>query len=1037
MKTPAATVSKPMPPGLFHCGRDLGRASMVQVAMGFRWTSLAVIAAWAAWAGPAALCADEADDQYAVAAGHYARQQWQLADEEFRRYFAKFPDHAARPAALFYHGETLLQLGRFDEAAARCGEYLQQNPSGEFAKTARFRVGEAEYLAGKLDQAKADLAQFLEKHPADPLNAYVLPYLGEIALANHELAAAESFFRRGLSEYPEGRLQDDCRYGLARTLEKQEQHDEAEKLYLAVAGKPGSRLAADAQYRLGAVQYAMGRYAEAVETFRAFETTWAASPRQAPARLGRGWALIKLGKPADAAACFSLIVADPKHGIEARYWLGLSQKAQNDWSGAAKTLLAAAEAAPDHAMAPALRFHAGDALLRGGDPAAAVRQFDLALSFPAPGNPWLDHALRGKVQAAAQMQNHGEIDRLAEEFRRRFPASPLKADVDRMAARSLIERKEYQAAARCLEPLAAADSGMEDRYLLAVCLEGLKRYDDALRTLAPVLASPDSPLRAEARWLEASIHAVTGRYREAIAPLEDWIATAQHAPADAAVKGRGLLAICYVRTGQFDKAKRLAEELTGKYAGHALFGPAIEQLAEAAYEAGQTEWSNELFQRLAGHASSAAERLKALSGLGWSLWKAGRLDEAAATFERLLEQHPDPDLAAETALARGQILEKLKRPDDALAMYDRVIAQHATSKEMPQALLGAARLHKQAGRHQVAAALLERLVREHPKLPELDAVLYEWAWTLADMGKQAESIDKFERIRKGHPKSRYWADSAFRVAQAAYRARQFAQARDVVDKLLAANPDPAVREHAMYLKGQIAAGQQKWPEAAERFAAVVREFPRGTLRRMAEYGQAEAAFQQGDYTAAAERFARLGRDDAQAEPSWRAVVRLRQAQALGQQKKWKEAHAVASTIEAAFPGFEEQYEADYLVGRCLASWSTPDFEGARAAYRKVIRSPGGAKSETAAKAQLMIAETYFHEKDYAAALREYLRVEILYAYPEVQAAALLQAGKCHELLGETKQAAEVYARLASTWPDSPPAKEAVQRAKALRQDRKP
>ena len=99
----------------------------------------------------------------------------------------------------------------------------------------------------------------------------------------------------------------------------------------------------------------------------------------------------------------------------------------------------------------------------------------------------------------------------------------------------------------------------------------------------------------------------------------------------------------------------------------------------------------------------------------------------------------------------------------------------------------------------------------------------------------------------------------------------------------------------------------------------------------------------------------------------------------------------------------------------------------------MIRSKGNEKSETAAKAQLMIAETYLHQKDYAAALREYLRVELLYAYPTEQAAAPLQAGKCHELLGEWKEATGVYERLIKSYPDTKFAKEASDRAKISQQ----
>ena len=105
-----------------------------------------------------------------------------------------------------------------------------------------------------------------------------------------------------------------------------------------------------------------------------------------------------------------------------------------------------------------------------------------------------------------------------------------------------------------------------------------------------------------------------------------------------------------------------------------------------------------------------------------------------------------------------------------------------------------------------------------------------------------------------------------------------------------------------------------------------------------------------------------------------------------------------------------------MLGRALAAQA--DFDGARKRYLKVVRSATGGKTETAAMAQWMIGESYFHQENYDAALREYLRVEILYAYPRWQAAALLQAGKCQELLGRRKEAAELYARLIKAYPNT-------------------
>jgi TolA-binding protein len=990
---------------------------------------LAVAAAFAA----SATRADEADDQYAVAAGHYAQERWKFAAEEFQTFLAKYANDSRTGPGMFFLGEALVQLGRHEEAQQRFQAYLRREPAGQYARSALFRAGETAYLAGKTSEAKPALRQFLEKYPGDELNAHVLPYLGEIALAEKDLAGAETHFRQGLSRFPEGRLQDDCRFGLARVLEKQDKNGEAEKLYLALAGKLSSRMAGDAQLRLGAVQYALGKHAEAAESFAAFEANRGQSAQLATARLGHGWALLKLNRAGEAAALFEQVAADPKRAVEARYWLGLAKKAQKDWSAAAKTLLDAAAAEPNGPLAPAIRFHAGDALLHEGNYAAARQQFE-AVVQSAPGQgEWIADAMLGICQAALRQKDYEAIDRQAAEFSRRFPANPSSSDLHRVLARSLIERKQYQKAADLLGPLPAggvpSPQAIEDRYLLALSYEGLNRYDDALAALAPVLSSANEPLKADAQLVGASVLMATKRFGEAVAPLEAFVGS--QPTADAAVKARGNLAICLARTKQLDKAKTLYAELVEKYPQHELIVPMTEQLAEAAYDGGDTAWSKALFARLAKQGPAADKQVAGLAGLGWSQFKAGQLEEAAATFGQVLAKGPNAALAAETALVRGQILEGLKQPDGALATYDLVIDRHPTSKEMPQALLAAARLRHRLHQDRQAAALFERLAKEFPKLPEMDSVLYDWGWALADEGKLPESSVVFERLRRESPQSNYWPDATFRLAQRAFAAKQHARGRELAGAVLARRPEPTLRENGLFLIAQIAAAEEKWQEAKDAFESLVKQFPSGSLRLMAECGAAEAVFRLGDYDAARDRFERLARDAQGRDKSIPPVALLRQAQALCHQQKWDAAYGIASKVQDDFPAFEEQYEVDYVLGRCLANRA--EFDKAREAYRRVIGSPGGAKTKTAANAQLMIAESYFHQKNYESALREYLKVEILYAFPAVQAAALLQAGKCHELLSEWKQAAEVYARVVNRYGDTSFAKEAAPRLQAAKQ----
>jgi len=74
----------------------------------------------------------------------------------------------------------------------------------------------------------------------------------------------------------------------------------------------------------------------------------------------------------------------------------------------------------------------------------------------------------------------------------------------------------------------------------------------------------------------------------------------------------------------------------------------------------------------------------------------------------------------------------------------------------------------------------------------------------------------------------------------------------------------------------------------------------------------------------------------------------------------------------------------------------------------------------------MIGETYFHQKNYPAALKAYMELEMLYAYPTWQSVALLQAGKCRERLGEMNEATQLYQKILKTYADTAAAKEASQ-----------
>ncbi|MGH7137809.1 MAG: tetratricopeptide repeat protein, partial [Pirellulales bacterium] len=686
---------------------------------------------------PSAVLAGPAEDQYAVAAGHYKQKRWKFAADEFQSFLADYPEHASATKARFYLGEALIQLHRYDEAAEKFRSFLEQAPQDSLAKKARFRTGEALYFARRFDQAKTELERFAHDVPDDSLNGYALAYLGDMALRAGNPNKAQGWYAESLKRFPQGMLQDDCRFGLARALESQGQNEEARRLYLALAAKPQSPWSPKAQFRLGANFYAAGEYDEALTCFQEMiaEPRFIASPLRVQAALAAGESLYHLRNLDAAEQQFTALLDAQPIAAEARYWLGLTQAARKDWNTAAATLLAAAEQAKDDAkVAVAARFHAGDALLQAGKPAEAQAQYAIVLAS-WPQSEFAEKSLLGQMQVALATGEHKTIDELAAHFAERYPTTSLKAQVERVMGRSLIERKDYVAAAALFEKLLAAPptenrQADNDRCLLAAAYLGQERYNDALQIVDAASVGKQPAADERQLWIDLNRQraaALVGleQFNDAAVILEQILAVKPDEKTS--TWARAELAVCLAKSNQLERAKALYAELPAEAAGGELFSAATLAVANAALDQDDAVWASELFEKLTSQPSAFKSR--ALWGLARSRVKQGDSPAAVSALDKLLADQPNDPLAPEAALARGQLLEQLKDDEAALRSYKQVVDNYSTSPKLPQAMLAAARVEQRLKRPQNAAALYERLDdQQFPQLPEHEAVLYEWAW---------------------------------------------------------------------------------------------------------------------------------------------------------------------------------------------------------------------------------------------------------------------------------------------------------------------
>jgi TolA-binding protein len=838
------------------------------------------------------------------------------------------------------------------------------------------------------------LRRFRETYPEDDLLQYVLPYLGELTLEAGDAEQAQQVYVDALSRFPAGPLASECQYGVGRALQQQGDVDAAARFFKHLAGDTRQKRADDAQLQLGVMQYNSGRYEEASETLAAFRSAFADSDLKG----------------------------------NALFWQGLSYIALKQWTDAISSLVDAADRVKPELL-PEVLFYTAQAKAGAGQLDDATGYYERVLAN-WPDSPIADDAAVGKLQALYRQQRHAAVKVQAAQFQVQFSRSPLRQQMQRLAGRSLLAMGEYDPAVIVFRRLADSHQQVSDKYLLAVAHLGASQPEAALRALDEIAEENGGKEIADAVYVaRASALMSLKRHTAAIEPLTAYLKSRPEGP-DAA-DCRSELVIALAATDRLEAARTAYAEYAAKHASHPALLATTDFLAQAAAAAGETEAARELFGVLAREGNPEPYVAKGLSGLARFGIEADRCGAADESFERLRQLQPDGPLVPQVAMERARKLRETGQHSAALAAYRLIIDEHPTSDRMPLALWEAAAIHVQQKQYREAASLLERLVREHPTFDHLDAVLYRWAWVLIDLERPDDANAVFTRLYLEHPRSVYWADSTYRLAERAAANEDRQRATRLAEQVVAAEPTSEAAAHSLYLLGQLAARAGDWQHVSPPLTRLCEEHPDSDLCHSAGYWLAEAAYRSGRLEDAQRRFDELEQTLGQQDVAWLPMVHLRRAQVLAHQKRWHEAHDRAKEIARRFPDFEKQYEVDYLIARCLGSQAR--FREAREAYLRVVHSERGRPTETAAMAQWMIGETFFHQKNYNEALRAYSRVELLWDYPQWTAAALLQIGKCHELQGQWREAVARYTELTTKYAETDFAAEGEERLRVARQ----
>ena len=320
----------------------------------------------------------------------------------------------------------------------------------------------------------------------------------------------------------------------------------------------------------------------------------------------------------------------------------------------------------------------------------------------------------------------------------------------------------------------------------------------------------------------------------------------------------------------------------------------------------------------------------------------------------------------------------------------------------------------------------EALLKRFPEAKELDKRLYEWAILNHDHQRFERSEQIWRRLIKDAPDSPFANNAKLHLAEADFDANRFDEAEKAF-KELADSPQSTdeVKEWSLYQLVVLAVFHKRWSEVTTLGKQLQEQFPQSVHRFYVAYGQAESYLfplksTPKELSAAKELLNELrqqAENDEVARTEWFDRVWVLLAEANFREQRYDDVRVVVDELKTRAPKSPFLYQAEEILGRSYKQQA--NFDEARAAFKRVLSDPAANRTETAAKSQFMIGETFLLEEKWRPAFDAYYRVYSLYKFPEWQAAALLQSASCDEMQGEWKPAVETYERLMQEFPNFP------------------
>lgn len=610
----------------------------------------------------------------------YDGRRWEEAEEVFGRLIEDYPNSGRVGEASMWRGNTLIALGRFDDALAAFDRAIElQAASPETRDAVIFQKSWLLYRQERYAEAATAFELLYESDPKGAQAGQALFWSAESRFQTNRLDQAVDRFRRYLRDFPNGTHVDAAHYALGWAYFRQQRYEAAipefERFLASYREQTESiPYRTDAQLRLADSFFALKRYADAVRVYRRLA---ADGDDYALYQIAQAYA--NSAEPVEAIASFQRLITEfpqSEWREEARYSMGYLYFQNQEYDQAIQEYGTLIRDHGSHALAAKAQYGIGDAHFNAGRLEQAVSAYQVVLDR-YPSSPFASDAAAGIQFALLASGQEERSSAFIDSFAVAHPGSPL---VDELRFRRAEVRfqggRTEEATNDLLEFVRSASNDRllpEAYYYLGTIYADRGQTREATTYLGQIVQRyPDSPRRADAAARLGRLQLEAGRADEAERTYEVLSESAGDDPRlrSEALYGRSMAMLARGRNAE---AEALLQQAIQAAPDDPSTAPAYLGLGRLREQAGQSGAAITSY-RTAARLSQDEAGAEALYRLGSLLLKTG---DAAAAVEELSRMPARfagySDWMARAYLEQARALRALRRDGEALQIFDTLI----------------------------------------------------------------------------------------------------------------------------------------------------------------------------------------------------------------------------------------------------------------------------------------------------------------------------------------------------------------------------